>query len=398
MPKTKTESMVFSEISALESSSRSDDEPRPKCYSHGEHAEKLINELSSPLSHAHSKPTRLDIILTVLFDCFLALLAIIFFVFGALASHSNYRLVDEVSYADALLSAVQLVGTFQCLSHCDGGINFLKGPTIFPMVFALIAVRLIKAVHRAVASRNKERDDAQVKTLQQLLDSRTIGDTVVTIAKLKTINTAGILLVLLWAFSPLGGQASLRVATEETLPWPSAANFSYIDYDTIYSMETGSEWWIENIDIVKAIYSTSLISSNTVGQSSQDAWDNLKVPALEQLAPLPQNQSQWIEIPSDADLKGDSNHNIYSSLVGIPVASNISSFADPTTAGTDAYNATYSIESMYMYLGCANLSRDDVPTGIDLRQGWSVAASANGFQIATDTGERGNFGDEGPTT
>lgn len=247
--------------------------------------------------------------------------------------------------------------------------------------------------------RNKERDDSQVKILQQLLDSRTIGDTLVTIAKLKRVNVAGILLVLLWVFSPLGGQASLRIATEETFPWVShAANFSYIDYDSIYSMYDGSEWWIENIDIVKAIYSTSLISTNSVRQSAQDAWGNLKVPALEQIHPLPQNQSRWIPVPQNAVVKGDSDDNIFSSLVGIPIASNISSYADPVTASTSAYNATYQFETMYMYLSCANLSRNHVPAGIDSRQGWSLAIAANGFQLSTNTGDRGNFNDEGPTT
>ena len=132
------------------------------------------------------------------------------------------------------------------------------------MIYALIAVRLIKAIHRSVASIDKERDATQLRILQQLLDSRTIGDTLVTIANLRTINIAAILLVILWAFSPLGGQASLRIATEETVPFSINASFSYIDYDTIYSMYTGSEWWNENIDTVKAIFTTTLISSNNV--------------------------------------------------------------------------------------------------------------------------------------
>lgn len=34
---------------------------------------------------------------------------------------------------------------------------------------------------------------------------------------------------------------------------------------------------------------------------------------------------------------------------------------------------------------------NNVPAAIDLRQGWSVVSSANGFQIGSDTGERSNF-------
>lgn len=255
MTKTKMRSVTVSEISVLKPSSHSEDESKEKDPLH-----------LKPPSHPRSKlRTTLDTILTASFDCFLALLAVVFFVFGAFASHSNDQLVDEVPYADALLSAVQLVSALKCRTFITIApvLTFGQGPTFFPMVFALIAVRLIKAIHRKVASGNKKRDAAQVKVLQQLLDSRTIGDTLVTLAKLRTINLSGMLLVLLWAFSPLGGQASLRIASVETFPWPSNATFSYIDFDTIYSMYTGSSWWIANIDIVKAIYSTSLISSPT---------------------------------------------------------------------------------------------------------------------------------------
>jgi len=382
MTKTKMRSVTVSEISVLKPSSHSEDESKEKDPLH-----------LKPPSHPRSKlRTTLDTILTASFDCFLALLAVVFFVFGAFASHSNDQLVDEVPYADALLSAVQLVSALKCRTFITIApvLTFGQGPTFFPMVFALIAVRLIKAIHRKVASGNKKRDAAQVRVLQQLLDSRTIGDTLVTLAKLRTINLSGILLVLLWAFSPLGGQASLRIASVETFPWPSNATFSYIDFDTIYSMYTGSSWWIANIDIVKAIYSTSLISSNTVRQSPQDAWKNLKVPAIELLNP-PKNTSMWVPIPPTDEVVGDLYDNIYSSLVGIPIASNDTAYNDPVTGTTKASNATYRLETQYMYLHCQNISVNNVPAAIDLRQGWSVVSSANGFQIGSDTGERSNF-------
>ncbi len=64
-------------------------------------------------------------------------------------------------------------------------------PSFFPIVFALIAVRLIKPIHRASASGDKKRNNIQVKVLQQLLDSRTIGDTHATLAKFRTVNLTG---------------------------------------------------------------------------------------------------------------------------------------------------------------------------------------------------------------
>jgi len=57
----------------------------------------------------------------------------------------------------------------------------------------------------------------------------------------------------------------------ETIQWLDHTTFSYIDFDTIYTMYTGSEWWIENIDIIKAIYNTSLISSYYMRKSPENA-------------------------------------------------------------------------------------------------------------------------------
>lgn len=105
----------MSEIPDLESLSQSDDGSRSKNLSHQIHTQKEENDQSPRQPLARSKPNRTDIILTVCFDLFLAFLAIIFFVFGAFASYSNHKLVSEVSYANALLSAIQLVSDFQCL-------------------------------------------------------------------------------------------------------------------------------------------------------------------------------------------------------------------------------------------------------------------------------------------
>lgn len=68
----------------------------------------------------------------------------------------------------------------------------------------------------------------------------------------------------------------------ETIPWLDHTTFCYIDYNTIYTY-TGSEWWIENLGLIKAIYNTSLVSSNYMRQSLQNAKGNFKVPTVEQL-------------------------------------------------------------------------------------------------------------------
>ena len=78
----------------------------------GDQEEYLTGEKNVDLS-THKSPrqrTTLYIILAAGFDCFLALLATLFFLLSAYAKHSNGRLVEDVSHSEALLSATQLVG------------------------------------------------------------------------------------------------------------------------------------------------------------------------------------------------------------------------------------------------------------------------------------------------
>ena len=51
----------------------------------------------------------------------------------------------------------------------------------------------------------------RMKVLGQLLGSTSVFDTVVTQLKFRNIGFIGAGLIILWALSPIGGQASLRV-------------------------------------------------------------------------------------------------------------------------------------------------------------------------------------------
>ena len=68
-----------------------------------------------------------------------------------------------------------------------------------------------------------------IATLEQLLGSRTIGSTFLTLVSLRLYNFLGLLLVVLWALSPLGGQATLRTPSFELSSSVTAADFTYLD-------------------------------------------------------------------------------------------------------------------------------------------------------------------------
>ena len=98
--------------------------------------------------------------------------------------------------------------------------------TIFPILFAAIMGRLMYQI-----ARWKLEKGATMGTLEQLMGSRTIGSTVLTQIQLRTFNVLAVLLVLVWAFSPLGGQSLLRMLDLRlnTVVHPSA--ITYFDPD-----------------------------------------------------------------------------------------------------------------------------------------------------------------------
>ena len=109
--------------------------------------------------------------------------------------------------------------------------DHVQGPTVFPILYALTAGRLMKAI----AAWKIERG-ADIATLERLLGSRAIGSALITAFQMKSINVLGLALILLWSLSPLGGQASLRTPSLASSPTAAPLNFSYIGYNTTYNM------------------------------------------------------------------------------------------------------------------------------------------------------------------
>lgn len=100
----------------------------------------------------------------------------------------------------------------------------LQNPTIFPIVFALIMAKFLKAY----ANFRLERG-ATVGLIQHLLGSRSLVSSVVTPVKLRTSSFLVPLLILMWILNPIGGQTSLRVVTKESNYTVLDTPFHYID-------------------------------------------------------------------------------------------------------------------------------------------------------------------------
>ena len=229
---------------------------------------------------------------------------------------------------------------------------------------------------KAIAAWRVERG-ADIVILEQLLGSRTIGSTIITLFNLRLYNLSGLLIVLLWVLSPLGGQASLRTPNLISSPTRAPFALSYIDFNSTYNMAFADAHQTY-IGIVNTIFTTALIDSAAVKESPQDTWGNIKVPMMESLPGYNGSQSsQWLPVNT-------TNNVTYSSLVGIPV-----------TPRPDGLNASYSVDTTYMSLSCDDPTTTVLSDGvtetslrIDPPPGVSVVSSKNLFQFATNTDER----------
>jgi hypothetical protein len=74
----------------------------------------------------------------------------------------------------------------------------------------------------------------RMKVLDQLLGSTSIFATVVTQLKFRNIGFVGAGLIILWALSPIGGQASLRVLDFSTATTTQPQTMQYLDMNSTF--------------------------------------------------------------------------------------------------------------------------------------------------------------------
>ena len=146
---------------------------------------------------------------------------------------------------------------------------------------------------------------------------------------LRTFNLLGVGLVVLWIFSPLGGQASLRLL--DTGPQHAVTNQSikYLDSDTT-SILMGVDEFEALGFFTNALYLSAVLTPPTGQAARMDTWGNIKIPTVEQFEQAAKSDADgWFAVPS--------NNVSYSSLVGLPIA------GIPITGLSN-----FSVESHYM--------------------------------------------------
>lgn len=214
-----------------------------------------------------------------------------------------------------------------------------QGPSVFPILFAAVLGRAA----RYIFSWRLEKG-ARIGTLDLLADSTSLTATVISQFRLRMLNFFGLGLIIIWAWSPVGGQASFRQMTIGSKITSQSSAFNYMTHSGNLSnfdySDRASSW-----AIVNTLYVASLIAPANTKTSPRDTWGNIKIPMIEHYeSSSSADNSGWYETE---DGTNSTNSGTYSSLVGIPVMG---------TNSSDYINYAFNTEAEYLHLECSAIN------------------------------------------
>ncbi|KAH8170429.1 hypothetical protein LIA77_09210 [Sarocladium implicatum] len=188
------------------------------------------------------------------------------------------------------------------MSSPAGSHNALKIGTAFPFIFAFIIGRLLQNI---LQWRLEKSVDGL--SLAYLSRSFTLGSALAAPLRIRLAHWLPILLLLLWALSPLGSQASLRFIYQEdgVVVEVSPHKVQY----TYPSATWDSACSACQPEAHNAVFLTPFLSQNR--HASQDTWGNVKIPLASESERRDADPNGWVQLDTRTDRE-------YSSLVGIP--------------------------------------------------------------------------------
>jgi hypothetical protein len=152
---------------------------------------------------------------------------------------------------------------------------------------------------------------------------------------LRRVNIVGIVIIVAWLLSPLGGQASLRLLSTERRETPIITSVGYHAFEThdnfthIVSSHLEEYYW----QSYGPLFLTALQTARYNLEDARDFYGNVKIPDMAKLGAV-NATSGWYDVVQTSAL-------IYSSLLGIPIA-------DIPSSG----NVSFLVESAYWEIRC----------------------------------------------
>lgn len=170
------------------------------------------------------------------------------------------------------------------------------------------------------------------------MGSLTIFGTVELQFLLRTFDVLGVSLILLWALSPVGGQASLRLLGTRMQPASTTQDISYLNPESASILSRGGNTVSSLGFYTNALYLSALFTPPAGQASAVDTWSNVKIPTIQKLESTRKSDVDgWYAVPP--------GNTSYSSLVGIPIDG---------TRNSGSYS--FFVESLYMLLDCPTIS------------------------------------------
>jgi hypothetical protein len=223
-----------------------------------------------------------------------------------------------------------------------------QASTLFTILFAAVLGTTLKRF----ATYRLERG-IKIGLLEQVMQSRTFFAAVTTQLSFRAFNITAVLLLLSWAFSPLGSQASLRLVTVGRRYTSDSGLLSHVDTITnqVFDSVSGVDSLLTSL---KPSYISSVLGPTSMKNSTVDLFGNVKIPWLVENAEKDPNG--WITLTPSTMTEGS-----FSSLVGVPMSS------------LENRNSSFVIETTYMNLDC-NKPKDETLVNINV----NVTKAANG--------------------
>ncbi|KAF6830553.1 glycoside hydrolase family 5 protein [Colletotrichum plurivorum] len=273
-------------------------------------------------------------VLSWAWDVILTVLPLFFIVLAILATKLNGMPVATSDYGDKVVEITRL------------------GPTIYPILFAMVAARFYK---NAARYRLERPGGMRLSTLEQIFGSQSFASALERLIVVRAQLILGALILLTWAMSPLGGQSSTRLlGTRERVLESS----SPVYYDNrLYKSSVWDDpdlYELSASDIVQALYSGSLLSPKKQQQAFSDLWERPKIPQLPRNWKHADNGEDWRRIDSEALRAGSEP---FSSLIGLNFQS--PDFSDNTT------RYEFDVHSSYFDFECRKIlhTNSDDETG-----------------------------------
>ncbi|KAK6536570.1 hypothetical protein TWF281_000796 [Arthrobotrys megalospora] len=221
----------------------------------------------------------------------LCLGAALFIALPLLAWSLDKREVQQTQHGKAVLEAIKY------------------GPTLFPIIFAAIVGNFLQAIALKYAQ-----NGARLGTLEQLTRTVNIYTAITTPYFIRAYNRLSVILLFLWAVSPLGGQASLRLLSTKSVAFHSPSEVRFLSPTNISSyLSLGGEnygnWRVQ----ADTLYTASLLGIGAAKHRAVDLWDNVRIPYIEEL------EKQTPQPGPDGWYNVTNKNTTYSSLLGIPV-------------------------------------------------------------------------------